>query len=189
MHRFYSVMASTSVSESGNLSSNLGRTTFFLHHRQCVEQLSCLANFPCFYLTPSFPANMKVVVQRVRSASAVLENETIAQIRTGAVLYVGIGIGDSDCQVDWLLENIVEEVGEFLVLSQFTLFGEFRKGKPSFHRAENNQTAQKYFERVCLRMRQSFPGRVQTGVFGRELDVCLELSDTHDGVVRLIENP
>lgn len=131
---------------------------------------------------------MKVVVQRVKSASVTSGDETIAHIGPGVVLYVGIGVGDPRSKIDWLLESMAQETGELLVLSQFTLFGEFKGTKPSFHRAESNSTALEYFESVCLKMKQSFPGRVQTGVFGKHLDVYLELSGESGRVIEILEN-
>lgn len=104
-------------------------------------------------------------------------------------MYIGIQTGDPYCKIDWLLENVSGETGEFLVLSQFTLFGAFKGSKPSFHRAEGSQAALEYFGRVCVEMRRAFPGKVQTGVFGRDLDVYLELPGECSNVVRLLESP
>lgn len=131
---------------------------------------------------------MKVVIQKVRSAKAVFEDKVIAQIGAGAVLYIGIEIEDSEDTTDWLPAAIADEKGEFLVLSQFTLLGTFKGSKPSFHRARCNQEALDYFGKVCQGMKQAFLGRVQTGVFGKSLDIHLELSGEGD-VTRLLENP
>lgn len=94
---------------------------------------------------------MRVVTQKVNKAKVFFEGKEIAQIPNGLVLYMGINRGEAFNSVQWLtdlIKTIRYEDGnchEILILSQFTLFGEFKGSKPSFHHAEKNEIAEKYF--------------------------------------------
>lgn len=96
---------------------------------------------------------MRAVVQRVSSGKVTVAGETTGEIGRGLVVYLGCGKGDTDADADWMLEKILnlrifendagkmdlsvlDVGGALLVVSQFTLFGDVRKGRrPSFESA------------------------------------------------------
>ena len=102
---------------------------------------------------------MRVVIQRVKEAQVTVENKIVGQIQGGLLIFLGIAQDDSSAQADWLIKKIVElrifedkqgkmnlsalEVGaQFLVVSQFTLYGNCDQGRrPSFDQAANPQKA------------------------------------------------
>lgn len=193
--RFYSVMASTSVSESGNLSSNLGRTSFlekpFLYSLlfQKINKSVCFKNYLhlliiLLYLIGlyhlfnifSWPP-MKIVIQRVLNARVLEESNLITKIDKGIVIYVGIEIDESEQSIRWLENQILNNLNsgeEALILSQFTLFATFKSGKPSFHKAERPLIAEKYFYNAVSELKMAIPGRIQNGIFGRKLNIELQ---------------
>jgi D-tyrosyl-tRNA(Tyr) deacylase len=115
---------------------------------------------------------MRAVVQRVSSADVVVDGVTVGAIGRGLLVYLGIGAGDSDAQVDWMANKLeglrifederekmslsVRDVGgALLVVSQFTLYGDVRKGRrPSFDGALAPEPANALYERVCAELRQ-----------------------------------
>ena len=143
---------------------------------------------------------MKVVLQRVARARVTVEDEVIGQIGPGHVLLVGFTQGDGEEQVRWMADKVlglrvfpdaegrmnrsVEEVGgDLLVVSQFTLYGDVRKGRrPSFVDAAPPADALVLFDRFVEILRGRAPGRVETGKFGALMAVEL----VNDGPVTLI---
>lgn len=133
---------------------------------------------------------MRAVVQRVRRARVRVEGETVGEVGSGLVVLLGAGTGDSERDVDYLAQKIVnlrifeddnramnrslvEVGGDLLVVSQFTLYGDCRKGRrPSFVAALEPTEA----ERLCdlFASRCADAGiRVATGQFGAMMDVEL----------------
>ncbi len=110
---------------------------------------------------------MRAVVQRVSSASVEVEGQVVGAIERGLLVYLGIGAGDSEPGVDWMANKLeglrifederekmslsVRDVGgAVLVVSQFTLYGDVRKGRrPSFDSAMAPEPANALYERVC----------------------------------------
>lgn len=144
-------------------------------------------------------APVRVVCQRVKSASVRVEDRVVAIIGPGLCLLVGIAEGDDAADVEACVDKIaglrifsdetgkmnlsvVEVGGELLVVSQFTLLGDVRKGRrPSFTRAADPLFA----ERLIDRMVMSFQARgisTSQGVFGAKMEVEL----VNDGPVTLI---
>jgi D-tyrosyl-tRNA(Tyr) deacylase len=142
---------------------------------------------------------MKAVIQRVTSASVVVEGRTAAEIGHGILVLLGVEKGDRETQADWLAEKIaglrifsdtdgkmnlsVAEVGgELLVVSQFTLAGNCSKGKrPSFDTAAPPDVGKRLYEYfVGAVKRLSLP--VQTGIFQADMKVHL----VNDGPVTFI---
>ena len=144
---------------------------------------------------------MRVIIQRVKSSQIAVEGEIVGKIGRGLNLLVGIAKTDTDAEIDWMVrkcldlrlfpeneggdrwQKSVEEIGgELLVVSQFTLYGNCRKGRrPSFDSSANPQTAQDLYNRFVEKLRTSRL-RVETGKFGAMMQVTIE----NDGPVTLI---
>lgn len=142
---------------------------------------------------------MKVVVQRAKDAKVVVEGQTVGQIDKGFMLLVGVTHEDTEQDVNWLADKIVglrvfeDEAGKMnhsvqdiggavLSVSQFTLYGDCRKGRrPNFMAAARPEQAEQLYERFNDRLR-SHGLTVETGRFGAMMDV----SFTNDGPVTLI---
>jgi D-aminoacyl-tRNA deacylase len=131
---------------------------------------------------------MRALVQRVSQARVVVAGELISQIGKGLLILLGIGHGDSEAQAAFLAEKIanlrifedqdgkmnlsVQEVGgEAIVVSQFTLYGDARKGRrPSFTDAALPEAAEPLVERFIELLRaQGVP--TQGGKFGAHMEV------------------
>ncbi len=131
---------------------------------------------------------MRVVIQRVRAGKVVVQGETIAEIGKGLVILTGIGPEDSEAQAKYLAEKIatlrifqdeegktnlscLDVGGEALVVSQFTLYADTRKGRrPSFINAAPPEIAEPLVERFAELLRQQGVP-TQTGQFGAEMMV------------------
>ncbi len=143
---------------------------------------------------------MKIIVQRVLSASVSVEHKIISKIQKGYLLLVGIGAGDTTEDVHRLGStvlkirifpdaegkmqySIAEVGGEILVVSQFTLLANFAKGnRPSFHDAAKPEVAKPLFEAFVEGLRAQLGSKISTGVFGADMQVSL----CNDGPVTLI---
>lgn len=129
---------------------------------------------------------MRVVIQRVRMGKVIVDGETIAEIGKGLVILTGIGPEDGEEQARYLAEKIatlrifpdaegktnlscLDVGGEALVVSQFTLYADTRKGRrPSFINAAPPETAEPLVERFAHLLReQGLP--TQMGQFGAEM--------------------
>jgi D-tyrosyl-tRNA(Tyr) deacylase len=131
---------------------------------------------------------MRVVIQRVRQGKVTVNQETVAEIGNGLVILTGIGPEDGEAQAAYLAEKIatlrifpdkegktnlscLDVGGEALVVSQFTLYADTRKGRrPSFINAAPPEIAEPLVERFAELLRQQgIP--TQTGQFGAEMMV------------------
>ncbi|MEQ8752965.1 MAG: D-aminoacyl-tRNA deacylase [Coleofasciculus sp. G1-WW12-02] len=145
---------------------------------------------------------MRVIIQRVKSSQVTVNGEVVGKINRGLNLLVGIADSDTEAELDWMArkcldlrlfpgtdsgsdrwEKSVQEIGgELLVVSQFTLYGDCRKGRrPSFSRSANPEQAEKLYQQFVEMLRQSGL-RVETGVFGAMMQVSIE----NDGPVTLL---
>jgi D-tyrosyl-tRNA(Tyr) deacylase len=142
---------------------------------------------------------MRVVVQRVRHASVTVDGEVVGEIDHGFLCLVGVThddtIGDAEAIADKLAglrvfpddegkmnRSLVDAGGAALVVSQFTLYGDVRRGRrPSFTEAAAPAVAEPLVERVVARLEQSGVP-VATGRFGAMMDVSL----LNDGPVTLV---
>ena len=142
---------------------------------------------------------MKFVAQRVASATLCVSDELVSEIGRGLVVYLGVKTGDVEQQAEKAMEKIAalrvfeDEVGkmnlsvrdvkgEVLLVSQFTLYGDARKGnRPSFTEAERPERADALYEHAVLYLR-SLGVPVQTGVFGADM----QISQHNDGPVTII---
>ncbi len=141
---------------------------------------------------------MRVLLQRVKSGKVSVEGRVIASIGQGLVIFVGIGQGDGEQQARFLAEKsaqlrVFEDVagkfnlslldvkGEALVVSQFTLYGDARKGRrPSFSEAARPEIAAPLVDKFCEHLRlQGVPA--QSGIFAAHMLVEIE----NDGPVTI----
>ena len=142
---------------------------------------------------------MKVVLQRVRQASVVVDGETVGQIGVGFLALVGIGHHDTPETVDWMAEktavlrvfeddagkmnrSIQDVAGSVLAVSQFTLYGDCRKGRrPAFTDAAPPELARSLYQRYVEQLKGQGIA-VQTGIFAADMKVAL----VNDGPVTMI---
>lgn len=145
---------------------------------------------------------MRVVIQRVTASRVVIGGETVGQIGRGLNLLVAIAATDTEAELQWMVRkcldlrlfpdpaaanprfdlSVSEIGGELLVISQFTLYGDGRKGRrPSFDRSAAPDRAEALYDRFVELLRASGL-RVETGRFGAMMQVHIE----NDGPVTLI---
>jgi D-tyrosyl-tRNA(Tyr) deacylase len=142
---------------------------------------------------------MKVVLQRVSEARVTVEGEVVGTIGNGLLLLVGVGQEDGESDLIWMADKLaglrifedeagkmnlsVEDVqGAILSVSQFTLYGDCRKGKrPNFMAAAKPELAESLYNQFNDRLRTRGL-TVETGRFGAMMDVSL----VNDGPVTLI---
>jgi D-tyrosyl-tRNA(Tyr) deacylase len=143
---------------------------------------------------------MKVVLQRVTSASVTISEKVVAQIDNGLLVLVGIEDPDSQEDVQWLCQKIVNlrifadenEVmncsvkdieGDIIVVSQFTLHANTKKGnRPSYIKASKPEIAIPLYENFVLQIELELGKKIQTGQFGADMKVDL----INDGPVTII---
>jgi len=142
---------------------------------------------------------MRAVLQRVSFARVVVDGTTAGAIKKGFLIFLGAGDGDTKAAADKLADKIcrlrifpdeagktncslAEVGGEVLVVSQFTLYADCRKGnRPSFIKAGDPERARQLYEYFTERCREFVP-HVACGVFGADMKVELE----NDGPFTLI---
>lgn len=133
---------------------------------------------------------MRAVIQRVSKASVAVEGKTVGAIGGGLLVLLGVGKEDMDPDADYLVEKVAglrifpddegkmnrsvcDTGGEVMVVSQFTLFGDVRRGKrPSFVEAARPEKALPLCEYLVTRLREKGL-RVATGEFQAMMDVSL----------------
>ncbi len=143
---------------------------------------------------------MRIVLQRVKSASVTVVGERVSGIGPGLLLLVGVAKGDGEAEAGWLAEKIVglrvfpddagrmnlsvrDAGGEILAVSQFTLLADTKRGKrPSFVGAAPPEKAEPLFDGFCERLDALGVGVVKKGVFGAMMEVEL----VNDGPVTII---
>ena len=135
---------------------------------------------------------MRALVQRVSRASVTVDGETVSAIGGGLLVLLGVTHTDTEADADWLADKVRalrvfpdtegkmnESLGdrELLCVSQFTLYGDTRKGnRPSYVAAARPEQAEPLYDRFCER------ARAKGGVFGAMMDVAL----VNDGPVTLV---
>jgi D-tyrosyl-tRNA(Tyr) deacylase len=142
---------------------------------------------------------MRVVLQRVSSASVTVDGQIVGQIAQGWLVLLGIEQGDSDRLIPWLAEkcvhlrafedeqgkmnrSILEVDGQMLIVSQFTLAGDCRKGRrPSFDRAAAPAQARVLYDLFCQQI-ANLGVHVERGVFQADMKVAL----VNDGPVTFV---
>jgi D-aminoacyl-tRNA deacylase len=142
---------------------------------------------------------MRTVIQRVQNASVSVDGKTVSSIGLGLLILLGVEPADGQEDIEWLAGKIsrlrifaddngamncaIHEIdGEFLVVSQFTLFANTRKGnRPSFLEAAPPDLAEKRYEEFCLRLERASGRHVGRGVFGAHMEISL----VNDGPVTI----
>lgn len=142
---------------------------------------------------------MRALIQRVSRASVTVDGAVVGAIGRGYLVLLGVAAADSEAEADWLADKVASlrlfagETGHFdlgladvggavLVVSQFTLYGDARKGRrPDFTRAARPERAEGLYERFAARVRAGGL-TVATGVFGAMMAVEL----VNDGPVTVM---
>jgi D-tyrosyl-tRNA(Tyr) deacylase len=142
---------------------------------------------------------MRAVIQRVRRAQVTVDSRVVGQIGSGLLVLLGIGKGDTAETAGYLAEktanlrifddasgkmnvSLLESGGAALVVSQFTLYGDVRRGRrPAFDRAAPPQEAKEIYEQYAASLR-SFRIQVETGIFQAHMVVESE----NDGPVTIL---
>lgn len=134
----------------------------------------------------------------------VVDGETVGAVEAGVLVLLGVGPDDTEAEGEWLARKVAglrifpDDEGKMnrslldcgygaLVISQFTLFGDCRKGKrPSFVKAGPPHIAEPLYERFCEQLAAQGVGRVERGIFAADMKVSL----VNDGPVTLwLETP
>ena len=141
---------------------------------------------------------MRIIIQRVSSASVVIDGKCVGQIDQGYLVLVGFTHDDTESDIDYMVEKVknlrvfsdddgnmnrslLDVHGKILSVSQFTLYADARKGRrPSFINAMHPEQATKMYDLWNEKLRQAGI-EVQTGVFGADMKVTL----TNDGPVTI----
>ena len=141
---------------------------------------------------------MKVVVQRVKESSVSVDNKVIGKIGYGYMLLVSFTDGDNESIIDYMInkilnlrimddenhvmnKNILDVGGEVLSISQFTLYGDTKKGnRPSYIKALRGEESIKLYDLFNKKLSEHI--HVETGLFGADMKVSL----INDGPVTII---
>ncbi len=143
---------------------------------------------------------MKAVIQRVSSCSVTVDGQITGQINSGFLILLGVENGDGERQAEKLCDKIAslriftdendkmnlslsDINGEVLVVSNFTLCANCRKGRrPNFEAAARPETAEPLYEYFCERMKSNGISKVEKGIFGADMKVSL----LNDGPVTIV---
>ncbi|MGE8428354.1 MAG: D-aminoacyl-tRNA deacylase [Sphingobacterium sp.] len=143
---------------------------------------------------------MRAVIQRVTKASCTVDNQITGQIQKGLMILLGVEEADTTEDLKWLgqkftnlrifedeqglMNKSIQDVdGNILLISQFTLFAQTKKGnRPSFIRAAKPDKAKPMYEEMALLLSQLLQKEVQLGVFGADMKIDL----LNDGPVTIV---
>ncbi len=146
---------------------------------------------------------MKLIVQRVKKASILINSNVIAKINEGLVIFVGITLKDNNDTMEWITNKIVNlrifndeqgkmnrsildiENGGLLIVSNFTIYGDCKKGyRPSYSEAANSEFANKYFNDFLTFIKNKWSDKliIENGIFGANMQIEL----INDGPVTII---
>lgn len=141
---------------------------------------------------------MRVLVQRSKKSSVKVDNKVVGQISKGMVLFVGFTAGDSEENIDYMIQkilklrifdddnnvmnrNILETNSEVLSISQFTLYADTKKGnRPSYIKALNSKEASILYQKFNEKLSKYI--KVETGIFQSEMEVSI----TNDGPITIM---
>ena len=134
---------------------------------------------------------MRTVVQRVKEASVEVDGKVVGKIGNGILVLLGVGKDDTEEDMKWIADKVVnlrifqdengkmnlsllDIGGELLVVSQFTLYGDARKGRrPSFTEAAPPEKGREFYKKFVEYLREKYNIKVETGEFGAMMDVHL----------------
>jgi len=143
---------------------------------------------------------MRLVIQRVSSASVSINDKTTSSIGSGLLVLVGVETGDTEEDMRWLVgktvglrifnddegvmnRSVLDVGGDILAVSQFTLTASTKKGnRPSYIRAAGHELAVPLYEKYCEEVSEAIGKPVARGVFGADMQVSL----VNDGPVTII---
>lgn len=143
---------------------------------------------------------MRAVIQRVKRAAVVIDGSPVSEISKGLLILVAVGSNDTQSDADYLAEKTAElrifedadgkmnlsvkdVKGELLAVSQFTLYGDCRRGRrPSFTDSARPETARPLYEYFVEKLKQLAGADVKTGVFAAHMEVEL----VNDGPVTIL---
>ncbi|MBT4917881.1 MAG: D-tyrosyl-tRNA(Tyr) deacylase [Flavobacteriaceae bacterium] len=134
---------------------------------------------------------MRIVVQLVKQASVSVDKKVISEIKKGYLILLGIENEDSQDDINWLAgkiaklriisdnnglmnKSILESNGDIIVVSQFTLQAQIKKGnRPSYIKAARPEIASVLYDKFILQLENEIGKKIQTGKFGATMDVSL----------------
>lgn len=134
---------------------------------------------------------MKFVIQRVTSACCTVDNQITGQIEDGFCVFIGVSEEDTKQIADKMIKKLIQmrifadengktnrsikdKNGSLLLISQFTLYADCRKGnRPSFTSAGNPVLANELYEYIISECKKEIPN-VQTGIFGADMKISIE---------------
>ena len=143
---------------------------------------------------------MRTVVQRVHQASVTVDNKIVGEIQVGFLILLGIGLEDTKEDIEYLASKIsqlrvfadregkmnldIKSIdGNCLVISQFTLFAQTKKGnRPSFLESAPPEIANKMYDEFCNQLSIKIEKKVEKGIFGADMKVSL----VNDGPVTIL---
>ncbi len=143
---------------------------------------------------------MKLVIQRVTSASVSIAGELISSIGAGLLILVGVADTDTESDLDYVVKkcvnlrifnddngvmnrSVIDVCGEVLAVSQFTLLAATRKGnRPSYIHAARHDLAVPMYDSFCDKVSLLIGNSVKKGVFGADMQVSL----VNDGPVTIV---
>ncbi len=143
---------------------------------------------------------MKVVIQRVKSASVQINQKLKSKIEMGFLVFIGICVDDTKNDAEWLVnkilnlrifndkqgvmnESLIDVNGEILIISQFTLMALTKKGnRPSYIRSASHKIAIPLYEHFVEMFKATINDNVKTGVFGADMEIKL----VNDGPVTIL---
>ena len=142
---------------------------------------------------------MKLVIQRVKSAKVEVDDKIVSKIGKGLLILLGVSETDSGSEIEWLAKKVVELrifededkkmnlslkdiEGEILLVSQFTLYADCRKGRrPDFNKAAKPEIAERLYEEFAFELEKNGI-KPKVGIFGAFMQVSL----INDGPVTII---
>jgi D-tyrosyl-tRNA(Tyr) deacylase len=143
---------------------------------------------------------MRIVIQRASEASVMVDGSITGAIKTGLLVFLGIEDADTDEDISWLSNKIVnlrifndadsvmnlsvkETGGDILLVSQFTLHANTKKGnRPSYSKASKPDIAIPMYEKMVRQLESDMCKKIQTGIFGADMKVQL----LNDGPVTIV---
>ncbi len=142
---------------------------------------------------------MRLVVQRVKNASVEVDDNKIAEIGTGLLVYLGIGVDDEQSDINYLVDKLLDlrifsqqgkmdlsatdVAADLLIVPEFTLYGSCHEGRrPDFSQAANIKQARKLYEEFITTLKNQTELKVATGKFQAHMDV----TSVNDGPVTML---
>lgn len=134
---------------------------------------------------------MRVIIQRVSSASVTVEGKLISEIEKGLLILLGVGKYDTEEDIPWLInkisqlrifpddngnmnKSIIDKDYNIIVVSQFTLFASTKKGnRPSFVNSAKPDIAKPLYEKFIIKLEEKLGKTVGQGIFGADMKVSL----------------